>query len=110
MKLKDNTINPRGMKIETLLAMTIASMVYQKFGYTMRITSITDYHHSATYSDHYKGNAFDVGTSELKESDKQKVFDEITERLNNQYQILFEGAGTSSEHIHISYKPTYQGR
>lgn len=98
------------MKIETLLAMTIASMVYQKFGYTMRITSITDYHHSATYSDHYKGNAFDVGTSELKESDKQKVFDEITERLNNQYQILFEGAGTSSEHIHISYRPTYQGR
>ena len=110
MKLKDNSVNPLGLKVEALLAMTISSMVYQKYGYTMRITSITDYKHSARHSDHYKGYAFDIGTNELKEADKIKIFDEIVDRLNNQYNIIFEGAGESYEHIHISYKPTYQGR
>ena len=110
MMLKDNTVDPMGLKVEALLAMNIASIVYQKYNYTMRLTSITDYKHSATYSDHYKGYAFDVGTIELKEADKVKIFDDIVDRLNNQYQVLFEGAGTDKEHMHIGYKPTYQGR
>ena len=110
MRLKNDTVNPLGLKTETLLAMTIASMVYQQHGYTMRVTSITDYKHSATFSDHYKGYAFDIGTSELKEDDKVTIFDEICDRLNNQYNVLFEGAGTPSEHIHIAFKPRYQGR
>ncbi len=109
MKLKDNSVDPSGMKPELLLAMTIASMVYQKYGYTMRITSINDYKHRAIYSDHYKGYAFDCGTKELKRKDKEEIFKDITDRLNNQYQVLFECAGTDNEHLHIAYKPTYQG-
>lgn len=107
MKLKNNTVNPLGLKVEALLAMNIASIVYREYGYTMRITCITDYKHSAIYSDHYKGYAFDVGTHELDEDDKIAIFDEIVNRLNIQYKVLFEGAGTPEEHIHIAFKPRY---
>lgn len=109
MKLKNDTVNPLGLKVETLLAMNIAAMVYSKYGYVMRITSITDYKHNAEYSDHYKGYAFDVGTHELGD-DKTAVIGEIKDRLNNQYKVLLEGDGTDSEHLHIAYKPKYQGR
>ena len=109
MELKNNTVNPLGLKPEILLAMNIASIVYQKYGYSMRITSITDYKHTAEHSDHYKGYAFDAGTKELG-ADKGAVVGEIKDRLNNQYRVLLEGAGTNSEHLHIGYKPTYQGR
>ena len=109
MELKNDTVNPMGLKPEILLAMNIASIVYQIYGYSMRITSITDYKHSAVHSDHYKGYAFDVGTKELG-SDKGRIIGEIKRRLNDQYRVLLEGEGTDLEHLHIGYKPTYQGR
>ena len=108
MEIKEG-VNPLGLKTETMLAAVIASQVYQEHGFSMRITSITDYKHSAEFSDHYKGYAFDAGTKELGDS-RGSIVAKIRERLNGQYLVLLEGEGTSNEHLHISYKPKYQGR
>jgi len=108
MRIKDNTINPRGITNELLLGITISSMVYQKYGYCMRITSLCDGKHSATHSNHYGGNGADLGSKELRPEHKHRILNEIKRKLNNQYKIILENEGKVMEHFHLAYKPKYQ--
>ena len=98
IKLKDDTINPRGLSTEALLGIIITEGVLAEFGSDLTITSLNDGKHSRT-SRHYAGTAWDVRTWGIK-GKEEIVCQKLREALGLHYFVLFEG-----DHIHISYKP-----
>ena len=104
MKLKSNSVNIAGIRPELLFAVMVADKVYSEHGVECVITSVTDSKHGTT-SLHYAGCAVDLRTSVFKSEDYAKaVSDEIRQRLNIDYDVIFEG-----DHIHIEWQPRYRG-
>ena len=97
MKLKDNTVQTRGVRPELIIAMIIADQVYTKHGRSFVITSITDGVHSET-SLHYAGCAFDCRIYD--DMDNDVLVKEIKSKLNIDYDVIFEG-----NHIHVEWQP-----
>ena len=98
IKLKDDTINPRGLSTEALLGIIITERVLAEFDSDLTIASLNDGKHSKT-SRHYSGDAWDVRTWGIK-GKEEIVCQRLREALGKHYFVLFEG-----DHIHISYKP-----
>ena len=98
IKLKDDSINPRGLSTEALLGIIITEGVLAEFDSDLTITSLNDGKHSKT-SRHYAGDAWDVRTWDIK-GKEEIVCHKLREALGKHYNVLFE-----TDHIHISYKP-----
>lgn len=102
----------RGVKLDCMsaqivLAIMFASNVYQAFGApSLTVTSVCDGQHSRT-SLHWIGHACDLRTKDLDLSEgvKERLARVIAKRLGEDFDVLFEGAGTENEHIHIEYQP-----
>ena len=100
MRLKSNNIQTSGIRPELLFAVMVADEVYTEHGAELVITSFNDGAHSLT-SLHYAGCAFDCRTSNLGGDDYAKdVAEEIKQRLNIDYDVIFEG-----NHIHCEFQP-----
>jgi len=100
MYLKDDSVNPTGLRSELLFAIITAQEVYNKHGYDLVITSLNDAKHSQT-SLHYSGAAVDLRTVVLNpEEDWDAIAREIKSRLNIHYDVINE-----SNHIHLEYQP-----
>ena len=107
MKLKNDTINVHGLSNELLLGMMIINNVFVRNGVEPRITCLLDYKHSY-HSEHYKGDAVDIGSKEFSTELKHKLLSEIQERINCEYRIILENEGGINEHYHFEYNPIYQ--
>ncbi|MDA8018650.1 MAG: hypothetical protein MPN21_14510 [Thermoanaerobaculia bacterium] len=95
------------LSTQILLAILVASQAYQALGArSLTVTSVCDGEHSEA-SLHWIGHACDLRTKNLEASDEEKaqLARTIAERLGNDFDVLFEGAGTPQEHIHIEYQP-----
>lgn len=89
-----------GLGTEILIALLIASKVYEKHGIDFVITSGTDGVHGYS-SEHYKGDAIDVRTRNITpETKKNLMAGEIKQSLGNDYDVVLE-----STHLHIEYDP-----
>lgn len=95
-----------GVKLTNLspqitLAAVIAYGVYREHDTEFVITSCNDGKHKED-SFHYKGNAIDIRTKNFF-GDKHALRLEIAQRLGTDFDVLFEGEGTESEHLHLEY-------
>lgn len=95
--LKDDTVNPIGMRPELILAVMAAKDVYDNLGVDFVITSINDGKHSQT-SLHYAGCAFDLRIWNIE--NPVRVANNIRAKLNIHYDVVLEPT-----HIHIEYQP-----
>ena len=98
MRLKDNTVQIQGLRVEMLFAILVADQVYLKYGYEFVITSINDGVHSLT-SLHYNGCAIDCRIYD-NPGEMEAIAEEIKERLGVDYDVILE-----HNHIHIEYQP-----
>ena len=85
----------RGIRTEILLAALIINGVLEEF----TITEGTGGKHGFR-SLHFSGNAIDVRTRHLEESNKRKVRDIIAARLNEEFDVILE-----KTHIHVEFQP-----
>ena len=111
IRLKDDSINPVGIRPELLLAIMTAQAVYERAGAAeLVITSLVDAHHSAT-SLHYSGCAVDIRTRNLPDgTDYRNVAEAIKKHLNVHYDVVTEAhtvGGQTVRHIHIEFQPRH---
>jgi hypothetical protein len=88
-----------GLKPEIVLAAIVANEVYAVEGHSLTITSGTDGEHMPG-SRHYTGQAIDIRTRILTDTETETVANEIRKRLTDEYDVVFEG-----NHIHIEFDP-----
>lgn len=89
----------RGLRVETLFALCVASEVYQNHSYEMEITSGVEGKHSRG-SLHYAGAAVDLRIKNIPTEVVLDITTDIKERLASDYDVILEG-----NHIHIEYQP-----
>jgi hypothetical protein len=89
----------RGLRVETLFAICVASEVYQRHGFEMDITSGVEGKHSRG-SLHYAGAAVDLRIKNIPTEVVLTIVDDIKERLDTDYDVVLEG-----NHIHIEFQP-----
>jgi len=100
MRLKDDSVNPFGMRPELMLALLVADDEYRTIGIELVITSLNDAAHSEK-SKHYQGAAADLRTRTLPEEvSPESMGERIRRRLNKHYDVVVEPT-----HIHIEYDP-----
>ena len=91
---------------QTVLAICIADGVFSRRGIECVVTSGSDGHHKEG-SLHYRGLAADFRLKHIVSPEERKrVVAEIRSNcgtLGTQYDVLHEGAGTPTEHLHIEY-------
>ena len=99
MRLKDSSVQMQGVRSEIIFALNVADKVYDTYGKEMVITSANDGNHSTT-SLHYAGCAVDLRTNYFENDVAKEVTTEIKNRLNIDYDVIFEG-----NHIHLEFQP-----
>ena len=100
MKLKPG-VKLKDLQPQIVVAMVVVDSIYQAHDTDCVITSCNDSTHKPD-SFHYRGLAIDVRTRNYFE-DKQALRDEIAQALGEEFDVLLEGVGTESEHLHIEH-------
>jgi hypothetical protein len=93
-----------GMSSGAVIGFLVTNEIFNYINKELYITSGTDWLHSEN-SDHYKGDAFDIRTRHLSNSEVNKVLELLKEKLNSDYFIL-----KHSSHIHVSFRPSGKKR
>lgn len=88
-------IAPSGFRI--LAALDAAC---QDIGHDVTITSGSDGCHSGENDPHHRGEAYDVRTHDLSETQKQNLLNSLKNRLGPRFYVFIEDPGTDNEHIH----------
>jgi len=90
----------RGLKPEILVAVVVASEVYNEFGCQCTVTSALDGTHGKV-SLHLKGLAVDLRTRVIGKYLVERIVETLKERLGKQYDVVLE-----KDHIHMEFDPT----
>jgi hypothetical protein len=98
IKLKPG-VNVHGVGTEIVLALIIAERLYAEKGKDCIVTSVIDGHHSRT-SLHYTGDAVDLRTFILDQSEQKDIASRLKEALGIDYDVVLE-----RDHLHIEYQP-----
>jgi len=80
-------------------ARRILARIWQRYGYTLTLTSGLDSTHSAQ-SKHPLGLAEDYRTRDVTPSDLSDMIDDTRATLGRDYDIVLE-----SDHLHVEYDP-----
>jgi len=101
MKLKSDNVSLNNLQPQIVLALIVASEVYNEHDVELVVTSANDSTHSGT-SLHYSGSAVDLRTYSLVDRgiDPRGVRDSISSKLNVDFDVILE-----SDHIHLEYQP-----
>lgn len=60
--------------------------------------------HSRT-SLHYSGNAVDLRSKHLHQSEKEAIMRQFKVDMNEDFDLILEGKKTANEHFHLEYQP-----
>jgi len=95
-----------GLRPEVLFAIQVAQSVWLKHGAEeLVVTSAADGKHQRG-SEHYAFLAVDLRTHNLGlPATRKAVCAELAERLGPDYDVIFEGENTPSEHCHLEFDP-----
>ena len=102
MKLKYG-IKLAGLSSQMALGAFVVSDVFERLRAECTITSANDSTHSA-HSLHYEGRAMDFRTHDFT-GDKAALLAAVKEALGENFDCVFEAAGTQNEHLHVEYDP-----
>jgi len=91
-----------GLCPEILVALDIATTVFDEIGKDCIVTSARNGKHSAVFSRHYAGMAVDIRTRILSLQEVGSIHSKLTEKLGSDYTVILEPT-----HLHIQYKPRY---
>ena len=96
-----------GIQAPLVLGLMVAKQAFEDQGYDCVLTSCTDGTHKAD-SLHYVGLAADLRTKHLPLGPKARVLAQLRDRLSPLgFEVLYEGAETPQEHVHLEYDPTH---
>lgn len=100
LKLKSD-VKVTGLRPEMLLALVVASDVYQRHDHDLTITSLLDGAHSRT-SLHYAGCAADLRTvaANIPKSTIDSIAADIRKALTGDYDVVVE-----RDHLHLEFQP-----
>lgn len=94
---------------QVVLAIAAAESIWFKHGQTtLVVTSCNDGSHKPT-SLHYRGRAVDLRSKALPEFARQEAVQELREALGVEFDVLHEGIGSATEHVHCEYDPKQGG-
>lgn len=97
-------VSLRGLEPQMLIALQVVEEEYSKYGVDTWVTSGNDSTHKVG-SKHYSGCALDFRTKHVGGMGKG-LASSIAKRLTHiGFDVLYEGAGTPNEHIHVEYDP-----
>ena len=111
MKFKNGSkhVKVLGVKSEMIMGHLVVMGVFESNNVECIITSLADGKHSES-SKHYEGNAIDYRTRHIANAAvKTKIITEIKESLTQDFDVVFEDAGTDNEHLHVEFDPVYAG-
>ncbi len=104
----ENSLKPgvdlRQLAPQWAIGYPIIAACFNNRGYSCVITSANDRVHGVG-SLHPSGGALDFRTRHVPMIDKAPLIGTIRMCLGNQWDVLFEGAGTDNEHAHIEWDP-----
>jgi hypothetical protein len=93
-------VDLRGMQSPILLAINVAAFIYEKHGYELVVTSVTDGQHMQG-SLHDKGLAADLRISNIKVPDVvEAIAEELRAALGKQFDVVLE-----TDHLHVEFDP-----
>ena len=94
---------------EILRAAIAIDPIFSAHGADLVITSGSEnYKHSAERSKHYSGDAIDVRSKNIPESERKSVAAKIKRKLGPDFVVIYESAGKPYEHYHIHWAPVYK--
>lgn len=98
-------VDLRGIHPVWGIAFPIIHQVFRDNGAQCIITSANDSTHGPN-SLHYKGKALDLRTKHItNDLTKLSIVKKIKENLGSQFDVVYEAAGQSNEHLHIEFDP-----
>lgn len=87
------------------VAYPIIQQIFADNGYPCVVTSANDSRHGAA-SLHYKGCALDLRTKHIDvRYTKDRIIQQVKERLGAQFDVVFESDGKPNEHLHVEFDP-----
>jgi hypothetical protein len=89
----------QGLAPETVLAITVAGDIFNRFKKEMVITSGTDGQHSHR-SLHYTGHAVDIRSRHLTQDQKSAIARLLKDALGDEYDVVVE-----PDHFHVEFDP-----
>lgn len=92
----------QGLRTEMQIALSVVGSIYEKHGYDCIITSGLEGAHSKG-SRHYVGLALDFRTRHLREGYEKHIAKEITNALNDEYDVVLEAT-----HLHVEFDPKHK--
>lgn len=99
MRLKDSSVNLKGVSWRVFHAAIVVEQVLKNFGVDLVITSCNDGKHMPG-SLHYKGEAFDARSRDLPPAFQVQAVEAMKERLGPDYDVVLE-----KDHFHIEHDP-----
>lgn len=90
-----------GLKPEIILALTIATFVYQRFQKVLVVTSGVEAKHSLG-SLHYVGYAADIRTNYFSKAQVPRVVYKLKQALGSEYDVVLK-----KDCIHIEFQPKH---
>jgi len=97
-------VRVQGLRPEILLAIMVAEGIWLKHDIELVITSGIEGKHTRG-SEHYSGAAVDIRMNNVPQILRESVVHLVANSLGDDYDVLWEGAGTLGEHLHIEYDP-----
>ena len=95
---------------DILRALISVDPIYAKHGVNTVVTSGSEvYKHTADRSGHYRGDAVDLRIKNIAKDLRKALAQAIKRKLGSDFVVLWELAGTPSEHIHIHWSPRFKG-
>lgn len=82
----------------------IVERVFDSYGYAAVITAAGDGRHKVD-SFHYRGLALDFRTQHVSDHEHKAAIVRLLKDELPQCDVLFEGAGTPNEHLHVEWDP-----
>lgn len=106
LKLKVG-VKPVGVVPEMLLANQVVCSIFEHYKYDCVITSMHDGTHGPNSLHSRDGlcRAIDYRTKHVSSNTKDLILGDIRDALTADYDVVFEHAGESNEHVHLEFDP-----
>ena len=94
-------------EILTALIVDIQSVFHSENLDTVVTSGKENFKHSVKRSSHYRGDALDIRSKHIKEDRKNIIYQNLKQRLGQDFVVILESRGKAWEHFHIHWSPVF---